>query len=140
MPPYVVKTLQTRDELDAVVDVIWRAQYSPYMPSASIFFPVFGYTPADRLAAIAASKTRLWNEHASADDTLQWIYVKDMATEEIVAGTQWKWNQGMPFKDGIARVSCSWWPEGEVRELCEGILAQAMTPRALWMHRPHASE
>ena len=46
----------------------------------------------------------------------------------------------MPFPDGIAKVHCTWWPEGEARELCEGILAQALTPRALWMHRPHASE
>ena len=140
MPSYEVKVLQTREELDAVVDVIWRAQYDPYMPSASIYFPVFGYTAADRFAAIAASKIRLWNEHAAADSSIQWIYVQDAQTGQIVAGTQWKWNDGMPFLDGVAKVSCTWWPEGEARELCEGILAQALTPRALWMHRPHASE
>ena len=140
MPPYEVKTLQTREEMDAVIDVIWHAQYNPYMPSATILFPVFGYTPADRLAAITASKTRLWNEYAASDPSVQWMYVRDTATGEIVAGTQWKWNQGVPFKDGVPKVSCPWWPESGARELCEEILAQAYTPRALWMHRPHASK
>ena len=121
-----------------MVDVISRAQYSPYMPSASIFFPVFGYTAADREAGIASSKERLWKEH-TCNPSSHWIYVEDTATGSIVAGTQWEWNNGSPFKDGLAKINVHWWPEGEAREFCEEMLRQAYTPRSLWMHRPHAS-
>ena len=34
--------------MDAVVEVIWKAQYSPYIPSAGMFWPTFGPTLEDR--------------------------------------------------------------------------------------------
>ena len=139
MSRYVVKKLRTRAELDAVVDVIWKAQYSPYMPSASILFPVFGYTAEDRVIGIARSKERLWNEHSSDLSSSHWIFVEDTATLQIVAGALWKWHEDNPCKDGIAKVDMYWWPKGEAREFGEEMFRQAMTPRSLWMHRPHAS-
>ena len=139
MSRYVVKELQTRAELDAVVDVIWKAQYSPYMPSASIFFPVFGYTAEDRVAGIADSKERLWKEHSSDPSSSHWIFVEDTTTSQVVAGALWEWHENNPFKDGIAKVDMYWWPKGEAKDFCEEMIRQAMTPRSLWMHRPHAS-
>ncbi|KAF4635681.1 hypothetical protein G7Y89_g2403 [Cudoniella acicularis] len=139
MPPYVVKELQTKEQLDAVVDVIWKAQYSPYMPSSSIFFPVSGYTPEDRAAGISASKERLWKEHLSSSPAEHtWIFVEDSATSEIVAGSLWEWHEKNKVMDGIPKIDMYWWPNGEAREFCEEMLRQCMTPRSLWMHRPNA--
>ena len=140
MPPYAVKELRTRAEMDAVVDVIWKAQYSPYMPSASMFFPVFGYTSEDRVIGIARSKERLWKEHSSDPASSHWIFVEDTATAQIVAGALWEWHEKNAFTDGIPKVDMYWWPKGEAKEFCEEMIRQTLTPRSLWMHRPHAGE
>ncbi|EDN95029.1 predicted protein [Sclerotinia sclerotiorum 1980 UF-70] len=139
MSRYTLKELQTREELDAVVDVIFKAQYSPYMPSSSIFFPVSGYSLEDRAAGIAASQERLWKEHLAADPaTNHWIIVKENASSKIVGGCLWKWHDGNPFPDGIPKPNVYWWPEGEAKEFCEEMIRQSMTPRSLWMHGKNA--
>ena len=140
MPPYTVKGLETREQMDAVVDVIWKAQYRPYMPSASMLFPVFGYTAEDRARGVSASKDRLWAEHASNPSSSHWIYVEDSATGEIVAGTLWEWRRGSPFANGLPEIDMYWWPEGEAKAFCEEMIRQTMVPRSLWMHRPHGGK
>lgn len=140
MPQYAVKELRTREEMDAVVDVIWKAQYSPYMPSASMFFPVFGYTKEDRVIGIAASKDRLWNEHASDPSSSHWVFVEDTATTQIIAGALWEWHEGGISTNGVAKVDMYWWPKGEAKEFCEEMIRQTLTPRSLWMQRPHAGD
>ncbi|TGO67680.1 hypothetical protein BOTNAR_0037g00170 [Botryotinia narcissicola] len=140
MSDYTVSRLQTREQLDAVVEVIFKAQYSPYMPSSSIFFPVAGYSLEERSAGIAASKERLWKEHLAANPaTNHWIIVEEKESLRIVGGCLWKWHDGNPFPDGIPTPSVYWWPEGEAREFCEEMIRQSMTPRSLWMHDKNAA-
>ena len=117
------RKLRQEKELDAIVDVIWKAQYYPYMPSTSSNFPAFGYSEEAREAGRAV---------ASAP-TNQWIYVRDHETNEIVAGTLWEWHDGKEPEDSIPVISVPWWPDKEAREFCEHIYRQAMPPCALWM-------
>ena len=139
MPPYSLHEVQTRAELDAIVRVIFRAQYDPYLPSSAIFFPVFGYTEEDRAAGIAAAQERLWKAHESNPGS-HWIFVRDDATAKVVAGTQWEWRQGSQFKDGIVEFDCSWWPDVEARKFCEEMVRQIFTPRTIWMREPFAGK
>lgn len=141
MSNYAARKLQTREELDAVVDVIFKAQYSPYMPSTSIFFPVSGYLWEDHAAGVAASKERLWKEHLALNTANNhWIIVEEKSTSKIIGGCLWKWHDSNPFPDGIPKPHVYWWPEGEVREFCEEMIRQSMTPRRLWMHGRNAGK
>lgn len=141
MSDYTVRRLQTREQLDAVVEVIFKAQYSPYMPSSSIFFPVAGYSLEERSVGVAASKERLWKEHLAANPaTNHWIIVEEKESLKIVGGCLWKWHDENPFPDGIPTPSVYWWPEGEAREFCEEMIRQSMTPRSLWMHDKNAGQ
>lgn len=158
MPPYIVKEMSTKEELDQIVEIVWEAQYSPYMPSASLFFPIFGATDTDRQTALELSKERLWKRHQANSDShvsrshlkfvdeeanvedFQWIYVEDTETNQIVAGTQWEFHESNPFTSNTLQIPVSWWPEGEGRSFCEAMLRQAYTPRFLWMKRPHTGE
>lgn len=81
---YVVKELQTRGELDEVVEVIWKAQFNPYMPSTGIFWPIFGHTPDDRARAVQVSKDRLWNDWSMANHSKrEWIIVEHIQAKKI---------------------------------------------------------
>ncbi|TGO63866.1 hypothetical protein BCON_0010g00310 [Botryotinia convoluta] len=109
MSNYTVRKLQKREQLDVVVDVIFRAQYSPYMPLSSIFFPVAGYSLEERAAGVAASKDRLLKEHLAANSaTNNWIFVEERESLQIVGGCLWKWHDGNPFPDGIPKPSVYW--------------------------------
>ncbi|KAJ4362978.1 hypothetical protein N0V83_010095 [Neocucurbitaria cava] len=93
---YLVQEAKTRQELDAVMDVIWAANYTPYEPFAQIFFPVLGFTTAHREAAIAESKERFWNQH-QADRSSHWFYAFDTVTGRAVGCAQWVISESNPF-------------------------------------------
>lgn len=140
MTEYSIHELNERHELDAVVDLIWRAQYAPYFSFVQMLFPTFGYSDEDRARAIISSKERLWNELISDNSGHQgWIYVRHKGGE-IVAGAQWDWHEGSPFPNGCPKLDFYWWPEGEAKEFCQEMLQQAYTPRSLWMQREHGGE
>lgn len=136
---YLVQEAKTRQELDAVMDVIWAANYTPYEPFAQIFFPVLGFTTAHREAAIAESKERFWNQH-QADRSSHWFYAFDTVTGRAVGCAQWVISESNPFAAGTPKLTAPWWPEGECRKFCESILNQVYSPRASWMTRPHCGK
>ncbi|MCJ1271667.1 hypothetical protein MMC22_011572 [Lobaria immixta] len=136
MQSYTFKEAITRNELDAIVDLVWKAQYNPYDPSFSAFFPVFGPTARDREVAIKNSKDRLWQSHQS-EPSSHWIYVEDPLTGEVVGGTEWQLYETNPFVNGPPKMEASWWPEGEGRNFCNEILRQCYAPRHRWLTRPH---
>ncbi|KAH7072348.1 hypothetical protein FB567DRAFT_454523, partial [Paraphoma chrysanthemicola] len=135
---YVVREANTRQELDNILDVIWAANYTPYEPFVQLFFPVLGYTPAHREAAIIESKERFWVQHL-ADSSSHWYYALDVATGQTVGCAQWTVSECNPFAAGVPQLTAPWWPEGECRRFCESILNQVYRPRASWMTRPHCA-
>ena len=137
MESFTAREVSTRKELDALIDVVWKAQYNPYDPAFSAFFPIFGPTVTDREAAIQESKDRLWQSHQS-DPSSHWIYVRDPITGAVVGGTQWLIYETNPYVNGAPKMEASWWPEGsEGRTFCTELLRQCYAPRHQWMNRPH---
>lgn len=133
---YILKQATTKQEVDAIIDVIWTANYTPYEPFAQIFFPVLGFLPSHREAAIAESKERFWNNHQS-DPSSKWYYVEEVETGNAVGCAQWQVFVQNPFPNGPPQLRAPWWPEGEHRDFVELILNQVYKPRASWMTRPH---
>ncbi|KAF1832569.1 hypothetical protein BDW02DRAFT_570954 [Decorospora gaudefroyi] len=135
---YLVREAKTREELDAIMDVIWSANYTPYEPFMQLFFPVLGYTAACRELAIAESKERFWQCHQT-DPSSHWFYALDTTTNKPVGSAQWVISTSNPFAAGTSKLTAPWWPEGEYRSFCESILNQVYRPRSNWMTRPHCA-
>ena len=138
MARYSVHEVKTRTELDQVVEVVIKAFNNPYLPSATILFPVFGYTEEARVASVAEAKERFWKQYQS-NQFIKWIFVREDTTGHTVRGAQWEWCQGSLSEDGIVRPDCAWWPDVEAKKFCDEMLRQAFTPRCIWMREPHAS-
>ena len=136
---YVVRTAKTKKELDDILEVIWAANYTPYEPFVQLFFPILGFTPAHRAAAVAESKERFWSQH-QGDCSSNWFYIFDTVTGRTVGCAQWVISELNPFAAGTPRLTAPWWPEGECRKFCESILNQVYRPRASWMTRPHCGK
>lgn len=133
---YTVRQATTKKDMDAIMDVVWAANYTPYEPFVQLFFPVLGYLPSDREAAIAESKERFWNNH-NADPASNWYYVQEIETGKVVACAQWENYTQNPFPDGPPKLRAPWWPEGDHRDFCELILNQVYAPHATYMACPH---
>jgi hypothetical protein len=136
---YLVREVETKQELDEVLDVIWAANHTPYEPFIQLFFPVLGYTSAHRKAAVLESKERFWKQHTS-DPSSHWLYAFDTITRKAVGCAQWVISTTNLFAEGVPRLEAPWWPEGECRKFCESILNQVYKPRASWMTRPHCGK
>lgn len=129
MESFVAREATTRSEFDALIDVVWKAQYNPYDPAFSAFSPIFGPTAADRKAAIQESKDRLWQTHLS-DPSGHWIYVRDPTSGEVVGGTEWLIHKTNPYANGAPKMEAPWRPEGsEGRVFCNELLRQCYAPR-----------
>lgn len=136
---YVLKQANSKEDMDRIMDVIWAANYEPYEPFVQLFFPVLGFTPADREASLAKAKERFWNQHL-ADSSSNWFYVIEAHTGKPVGCAQWQIQTSNPFPNGVPVLTAPWWPKGEHREFCELILNQVYKPRASWMQRPNLGE
>ncbi len=137
MEPFMTIEVTSRDEFDALIDVVWKAHYNPYDPAFSAFFPIFGPTAADREAAIQESKDRLWQSH-QCDSSSHWIYIRHLITGEVVGGTQWLIYRTNPYANGAPKMEASWWPEGSAgRMYCNELLRLCHAPKHQWMNRPH---
>jgi hypothetical protein len=136
---YLVREVETKQELDNVLDVIWAANHTPYEPFIHLFFPVLGFTPAHRRTALIESKERFWKQHIS-DASSHWLYAFDTVTGKTIGCAQWVISPINPFAKGVPKLEAPWWPEGEYRKFCESMLNQVYKPRANWMTRPHCGK
>lgn len=142
MAHYSVHDVTTRAELDAVIDVAWRAWWDPYITVQRIMYPVIGDTTEDLEKSIAMSKERIWLEHEKSlpSGKKKWICAKHV-NGEIAGGLLMDFVSESPFPNGCPKPNLYWWPEGsEIREFCEEMLRQALTPRSMWMQRPHGGK
>lgn len=136
---YGVREAKTRQELDAILDVIWTANYTPYEPFVQLFFPILGFTSAHRQDAVTESKDRFWKEFRD-DPSIHWYYVYEIATGRTIGCAQWVFSKTNPFAAGTPLLTAPWWPEGDSKKFCESILNQVYRPRASWMTRPHCGK
>ena len=131
-----LKEVSGREELDAIIEIAWVANFNPYRPLIAGVFPIFGPTAADRQAAIQASKDRYWNAHV-LDPSSHWLYVRESTTGQVLGGTQWQIYTRNPYLKGTPELVAEWWPEGEGRNFVTEMIRQLYKARHLWMHRPH---
>ncbi|KAF4634827.1 hypothetical protein G7Y89_g3276 [Cudoniella acicularis] len=135
-PSLILKEATTRSEFDAIIDIAWLANYTPYRPLISGIFPISGPTTADREAAIVSSKDRYWKSHIS-DPSSHWFYVQDPESGEFLGGVQWQVHETNPYPNGPVPFDVDWWPEGEGRNFVAEMLKQLYAARHWWMQRPH---
>jgi hypothetical protein len=135
--PYTIHEAHTRQELDEIIEVMWRTMGGTD-PSHPIFFPTFADTPEAKSTAITESKDRIWKQH-NTDSASHWIYVREAQTGGVVGGCQWRIYDENPFAKGAPKITAVWWPEGTVgRKFASEVVNQCYTPRTRWMARPHA--
>ena len=153
MAKYVMGNMETREQLDKIVDLIWVANYTPYEPLIQLVFPVLGYQEADRTAAITESKARFWQIYQNAkDDGSRWFYTEDVETGEVVACIQVEsvnenrsaqdpqieapWFVNPSMSESHTLILLLRWPEGEHRDFAESMLNQVYKARFNLMTRP----
>jgi hypothetical protein len=136
MAPFTLKEAVSREDHDVCMEILWRAQYSPYDKSFNVFYPVFGADESAHASRVKESKDRLWANHQARPGISQWLIVQN-EKEEPVGACEWEIHRTNPFASGVPKISTPWWPEGEGREFAEEWFRQCFGPRAWWMHRPH---
>ena len=132
---YTVEEATKREDLDAIVDVIWAAM-DGFDPSHQVFYPVFGETDTDRRTAIQTSKERMWQEY-EGEPPNTWIAVRDNISGTVLGACQWRIYTQNPFPNGTPEIEAVWWPEGEGRAFASEVVRQCYTPMTVWMTRPH---
>ena len=135
MEQYQLKEACSQEELNALVDVIWIAQYDPYRVMFQAFFPVLGPSAEDRTNAIEESKERLWAAHHKSR-TSHWFYVTETSTCSIVGAAHWQIEDASTPISGITEYEATWWPPGKAREFANEIVRQLYAPRHEFMLGP----
>ena len=138
MSQYSIEEVNSRNQLDSIVDVIWAAM-DGVDPSHQIFYPVFGSRSTDRDSAVQSSKDRMWHDHEN-DPSSHWIFAMDNTSGEILGGCQWRIYTENPFPNGTPHIEAVWWPEGDGRAFATEVVRQCYTPRTKWMAYPHAGK
>ena len=82
MSRFELREVGSRKDFDAVINVVWLAQYDPYRPMFQVFFPVLGPRGQDRQEAIQESKERLWNAHCK-NPSSHWFCVQDCGGDTV---------------------------------------------------------
>lgn len=135
---FVLKRMETKEEMAILFDVIWAANYDPYDPIMQVFFPVLGYTISDITKSKEEGRQRLWESHVKMGEASNWLYVEEVFTGKMVGCAQWEVHLKNPFPQAPEKMETHWWPEGSKgKEFSEKLLDQVYGARYSWMARPH---
>ena len=118
-----------------IIKVEWAAYDQPVCRLRPLFFPVLGKGEDARAAAVGESTERQLAWH-KFDPTSHWIKVVDDATEKVFGAACWHIHESNPYATE-SDEECTWWPEGEDREMANSLMAQWLTPRMKYMAKPH---
>lgn len=145
MPIHELRTVQTRSELDAVIESQWAAFANDPMRNA-----MYRYDPSEPAslpAMIAQSKEVSWTLHC-ADENSTWVYVIDTedprssspSTMYVLGSAQWRIHRKNPFANGVPEFKFSSWPDGSAEQKFVGRwVRDLMLSRARHMARPQAA-
>ena len=118
-----------------IIEVEWASFDRPVCRLRPLFFPILGSGEQARAAAIEEGIERQLAWHKS-DPTSHWIKVVDDASEKVAGAACWHVYDSNPYATE-SDEECTWWPEGEDREMANGLMAQFLTPRMKFMAKPH---
>ncbi|KAI9689946.1 MAG: hypothetical protein M1822_009828 [Bathelium mastoideum] len=126
----------SREEMDRVVDTIWKAFHDPYRPDFQALHPVLGASTEDHECAMEADKHRTWQKHVN-NPASHWFYVTGIEGHDVLGAAEWLAYEENPFPHGPQKMDCTWYPKGEARNFVTEMLNQIYMPRQCWMNRPH---
>ncbi|KAE8350626.1 GNAT family acetyltransferase [Aspergillus coremiiformis] len=135
---FEIREITTKDEYARLNDVLWTANFHPYLPVFTACHSVTGHTPEDRSKDRALDTDIQWAAHVK-NPASHLIYALDKATGRVAGGCEWWIFHENPFPNGPHSIPCTWYPEGSERaELASQFLSQAFFPRQCWLQRSHA--
>ncbi|KAL8720359.1 MAG: hypothetical protein Q9181_007923 [Wetmoreana brouardii] len=124
-------------EFDKLIDCEWASYETPHNPAWKFFYPIWGPTPEDRLAAIEESKRRQLQLHHTRPSS-HWVKVINDDTGAVVGAALWLVFETNPYEHPPEeKATCFWWPEGPKRQMADEIMRQVMGPRVERMSKPH---
>ena len=110
-----------------IIEVEWASYDQPVCRLRPLYFPILGSGEGARAAAVQASAERQLAWHKS-DPTNHWIKVIDDATGKVVGAAWWHIYENNPYATE-SDEGCTWWPEGEDREMANSLMTQWVAPR-----------
>ena len=125
----------TDAEFREIIEVEWAAYDQPVCRLRPLFFPILGSGKNARAAAMEESTERQLAWHKS-DPTSHWIKVVDDASGRVAGAACWHIYDSNPYVTE-SDEECTWWPEGEDREMANSLMAQFVTTRMKHMAKPH---
>lgn len=129
-----VDTVRDAD-FDELIRVEWASYEQPYSRLIRLFFPILGPGPEARAAALKESTERQLSWHKE-DPTSHWIKVVNSETGKIIGAAEWHVYEENPYASQTDE-GCTWYPEGEGREMANSLMGQFMAPRMKYMAKPH---
>lgn len=135
MPSFVLKEVQSKPELDAIVELYWSAFRDPVRSEWWLMH--IGPGCKDQAQAREADKERQWGWHKSSSGSSHWLYVTDEDTGRVIGCVEWQFHMQNPF-GSRTRMALDHVEPGEARDFTEHIVNQIYAPRMSWVRRKHA--
>ncbi|KAE8391713.1 GNAT family acetyltransferase [Aspergillus alliaceus] len=135
---FEVREITTKQEYAHLNDVLWTANFHPYLPVFTACHPVTGHTPEEYTKDRALDTDIQWANHLK-NPASSLICAVDKASGNVVGGCEWWIFHENPFPNGPQPIPCTWFPEGSERaEFASQLLSKMFFPRQCWFQRPHA--
>ena len=123
------------EDFEEFVLVEWAAYENPFCRLLRLFFPILGHGAEARAASQRESieRQRSWQK---TDSTGKWIKAVDAESGKIVGGALWHHYKENPYAEETEE-ECTWFPEGQAREMANALMGQFVMPRMKYMTKPH---
>ena len=131
--PFEISPTDMSIEYDALFACQWAAFTNPPQALWELFFPIQG-SEAEAIKAGAARQLQGATPHD------QWIKAVDTESGKIVGGALWKFFDENPYAAPMPEFDAVWYPEGELRELCNTMYEGLRVWRPKCVPRPHACQ
>ena len=133
--PFDILQISSDTDFDELVRVEWASYEQPHCKLIRLFCPILGDGPEARAASLKESTERQLSWHKE-DPTSRWIKAVDHETGKIAGAACWHVYEKNPYGEQ-SEEECTWFPEGESRELANSLMGQFLTPRMKYMAKPH---
>ncbi|KAI9744830.1 MAG: hypothetical protein M1818_001755 [Claussenomyces sp. TS43310] len=72
-----------------------------------------------------------------SDPSSHWLYVTDEGSKEVVGAAGWNIHETNPYANGAPVILANWWPEGNLKEISDQILAGFFSARPSRTSKAH---
>ncbi|PQE28229.1 hypothetical protein CJF30_00010914 [Rutstroemia sp. NJR-2017a BBW] len=136
----ILKEATTLSEFGPIIDCMWESFQTPFSSVLYLLNPLQSYDEAGYLAAIEASKTRMWKSHEN-NPCSHWMYICDSENlNEVFSAAHWLIYPESPYDGVEEKRVMDMWPEGEARRFAEFYIGQLIFTSeldAMFTHPSH---